>query len=93
MLPGTTVGNSQTGVWGNVSRNVPRNVPRNPETEENLPESFEKEVLALIKQNNKITRKTIADKYKVSEKTVTRRLQKIDVVFEGKGKNGHWEIP
>ncbi len=43
-------------------------------------------------RKGQITRKTIADKYNVSEKTVTRRLQKINVVFVGKGKNGHWEI-
>ena len=77
------------GVWNDVPQNVPQNVPQK---NTKLPANFDTVVLDLIKQNNKITREEIASKYNVGEKTITRRLKKLNVIFVGRGINGHWEI-
>ena len=84
-LSKATVGNSMAGVWNDVPQNVPQKNTK-------LPANFDTVVLDLIKQNNKITREEIASKYNVGEKTITRRLKKLNVIFVGRGINGHWEI-
>jgi predicted HTH transcriptional regulator len=73
------------GVWNDVPQNVPQKNTK-------LPANFDTVVLDLIKQNNKITREEIASKYNVGGKTITRRLKKLNVIFVGRGINGHWEI-
>ena len=69
-----------------VSQNVPQNVPQN----RNELIDFIKEK---IKENNKITRKAIAEDAGVSIKTVQRALKKIDnLKYIGRGNNGYWEF-
>ena len=80
---------NKAGVWKDVPQDVPQNVPQK---NTKLPANFDTIVLELIKQNNKITREEIASKYNVDAKTITRRLKKLNVIFVGRGINGHWEI-
>ena len=50
-------------------------------------------LIALIKQNSKITRKQMAGLLDVSERTVQRLLNEMpEVYFTGGGRSGHWEI-
>ena len=47
----------------------------------------------LIRQNNKITRKQMAERLNVSERTVQRLINDMpEVTFTGGGRSGHWEI-
>lgn len=47
----------------------------------------------LIKINNKITRRTIANELNISIRTIQRLLDEMeDVQYEGSGYSGHWEI-
>ena len=65
---------------------VPQSVPQN----RNELIDFIKEK---IKENNKITRKAIAEDAGVSIKTVQRALKKIDnLKYIGRGNNGYWEF-
>ncbi len=46
-----------------------------------------------IRENDKITRKTIADEAGVSVKTIERTIKEIDNLrYIGSGSNGHWEL-
>lgn len=46
-----------------------------------------------IRENDKITRKAIADEAGVSVKTVERAIKEIqNLQYIGKGSNGHWEL-
>lgn len=46
-----------------------------------------------IRENEKITRKAIADEAGVSVKTVERAIKEIqNLQYVGKGSNGHWEL-
>ena len=46
-----------------------------------------------IRDNNKVTRQSIADKLGVSKKTVERLIKEIDnLKYIGRGSNGHWEL-
>ena len=46
-----------------------------------------------IRNNNKVTRQSIADKLGVSKKTVERQIKEIDnLKYIGRGSNGHWEL-
>ena len=50
-------------------------------------------IITLIEQNNKITRKQIAEKLSVSLRTVQRIINSMDnIKFVGSGYSGHWEI-
>ena len=50
-------------------------------------------IIELIKNNNKITRKEIANKLSISLRTLQRILNSIDkIYYVGSGKGGHWEI-
>ena len=69
-----------------VPQSVPQSVPQN----RNELINFIKEK---IKENNKITRKAIAEDAGVSIKTVQRALKKIDnLKYIGRGNNGYWEF-
>jgi putative DNA-binding protein len=77
-----------------VPRNVPQNVARN--VAQNVPQDkitlieFIKEK---IREDNKITRKEVANKAGVSVKTIERTMKEIDNLrYVGVGKNGHWEL-
>lgn len=48
------------------------------------------EIIQLIRENNKITKATIAKELGVSEKTIEREMKKTNkIVYIG---SGHWEI-
>lgn len=50
-------------------------------------------IIELIRKNNKITRKQIAEELSISLRTVQRILNTMDQVhYVGSGKSGHWEI-
>ena len=67
--------------------NVPRNVPRMS------PEDMKNAIVDMIKKDNRISRKYMAETLGVSEKTITRYIKDIpNVKYIGKGKNGHWEV-
>lgn len=51
------------------------------------------EIIQLIRENNKITKATIAKELGVSEKTIEREMKKTNkIVYIGSGYSGHWEI-
>ncbi|MDP8034423.1 helix-turn-helix domain-containing protein [Pasteurella atlantica] len=81
------VGNASQDVSQDVSHNVPKNI---------TPYSKEERILIIkkhIKENNKITRKAIADELGVDLKTIQRDINKIDnLKYIGRGSNGHWEF-
>ena len=52
-----------------------------------------KKIRELVLLNPKITRKQIAEKLEISERSVQRLLNNMpDIQFTGGGRNGHWEI-
>ena len=54
---------------------------------------YEEEILALVKNNNKITREKIAQEIGVSKKTIEREIKKIlKLSYIGRGYSGHWEV-
>lgn len=61
---------------------------------QDVPQGELQEIIRLIYHNPKITRAEIGDKLQVSEKTIGRKLEKIQdkVRYEGSGYSGHWEI-
>ncbi|MBO6159173.1 MAG: putative DNA binding domain-containing protein [Firmicutes bacterium] len=55
-------------------------------------EGYETQIRSMIKANNKITRKQIAEALSVSLRTVQRILNSIDGLrYIGSGRGGHWE--
>lgn len=51
------------------------------------------EIIQLIRENNKITKATIAKELGVSEKTIEREMKKTNkIVYIGSGYSGHWEL-
>ena len=71
----------------NVSLNVPLNVPLNSR------EEIKNAIIELIKNDNKVTRKFMAESLKISEKTVSRYIKEMpDIRYVGTGKSGHWEF-
>lgn len=54
---------------------------------------YESKIIALIKENNKITRKQMASELSLSLRTVQRIINSMDTItFVGSGRGGHWEI-
>lgn len=67
--------------------NVPRNVPRMS------PEDMKNAIVDMIKKDNRVSRKYMAETLGVSEKTITRYIKDIpNIKYVGKGKNGRWEV-
>ena len=57
------------------------------------PSFSEKELKKLIKSNEKITRKEIAEYFGVSPRTIQRYMNQVKSVrYVGSGKSGRWEI-
>ena len=47
----------------------------------------------IIKKNNRVSRKYLAEILGVSEKTITRYIKEIPNLSDvGKGKNGYWKL-
>ncbi|MCR5836973.1 MAG: HTH domain-containing protein [Lachnospiraceae bacterium] len=54
---------------------------------------YEKQILELVKNNDKVTREEIAQKIGVSKKTIEREIKKIkNLSYIGSGYSGHWKI-
>lgn len=72
-----------------VAQDVARYVARDVAQEKN----FEEYILNKIRENNKITRATMAAELGVSIKTVERKIKNMPYVeYHGRGKHGHWVI-
>lgn len=69
-----------------VPQNVPRNVSQNKE-------EIIDYIKELVKINNKVTRKDIAQKLGLSVKTIQRIIKEIEgLKYIGRGSNGYWEL-
>ena len=56
-------------------------------------EDMKNAIIDMIKKDNRVSRKYMAETLGVSEKTITRHIKAISGVrYVGKGKNGHWEV-
>lgn len=70
---------------------VPQDVPQD------VPQQSRDEIISIIiqevKNNKKVTRKEIAQKLGLTEKTIGRYMKNIDnLKFIGRGRHGYWEI-
>jgi ATP-dependent DNA helicase RecG len=75
-----------------VPQSVPEGVPQNV-PEGVLQESFDKQILEMIRENSSVTTDMIAEKLNVSVKTVKRHIKKMEAVcYVGSGYSGHWEV-
>ena len=75
---------------GNDARNVAQNDAQNVAQDKVLLAEFIKEK---VRNNNKITRKAIAEEAGVSVKTIERAIKDIfNLRYVGTGRNGHWEL-
>ena len=77
--------------WGTgVSANVPHGGTHD---EEKIRESYESGILSMVKSNNRITRKEMAEKLSISLRSLRRIINKMDELhYVGSGNHGHWEI-
>lgn len=74
----------------NDARNVAQNDAQNVAQDKVLLAEFIKEK---VRNNNKITRKAIAEEAGVSVKTIERAIKDIfNLRYVGTGRNGHWEL-
>ena len=81
--------NKQTNVGGNVGINVGGNVGINVGTNED-------KVVALLKQDNRLSAKTLAATLGLTDRQVERILSRLKadgkIVRHGASKNGYWEV-
>ena len=55
--------------------------------------NYEAQIIALVKKNNKITRKQMAEELSIGLRTVQRIINSMDnLKYVGSGNNGHWEL-
>lgn len=57
------------------------------------PANLDEMILADISNDDTVSRRTMAARHHVSEKTIERHLKKLGFVFEGPSKTGHWIRP
>ena len=68
----------------NLNYNVPQDVPQ---------DDLDAKIIELISQDNKISRKKMAEVLNVSTKTIQRHIKDMEnVKYVGSGYSGHWEI-
>lgn len=61
--------------------------------EEKIRESYESSILSMVKSNNRITRKEMAEKLSISLRSLQRIINEMDELhYVGSGNHGHWEI-
>lgn len=61
--------------------------------EEKIRESYESGILSMVKSNNRITRKEMAEKLSISLRSLQRIINEMDELhYVGSGNHGHWEI-
>ena len=70
-------------------QNVPQNVPQNKSRESRI-----NDIIQVLKENPKVSRKQLAEQLGVNPKTTGRDLATIKekVRYVGSAKNGHWEV-
>ena len=62
-------------------------------TQDVTQDDIEAKILGLVRENNKISTETIAQKLSISSRTVKRRIDNMpNLKFVGSGYSGHWEI-
>jgi ATP-dependent DNA helicase RecG len=84
-IPLTNVADVKIGPKKNVGQGVGQGVGQ----EENL----EDKILQMIAENNKVTKKEIAQALGVSEKTIERHMKDMDnIEYVGRGYSGYWHI-
>lgn len=54
------------------------------------PANLDAMILSDISNDDTVSRRTMAERHHVSEKTIERHLKKLGFVFEGSAKTGHW---
>lgn len=81
-------------VTQNESKNDIQKIPKN-KTKISPAERLS-EIIRLVKQNNTITRNELADKLKVTSRTISRDIEKLKEMnkleYEGSAKKGRWVI-
>ena len=61
--------------------------------EEKIRESYESGILSMVKSNNRITRKEMAENLSISLRSLQRIINAMDELhYVGSGNHGHWEI-
>lgn len=81
----------------NGSQNEPQNNPQNePQNKPQRLGTLEENILNLIRLDERVTRKEMADQMKVSLSTVKRSINKLKdiglIEYKGSSKNGYWII-
>lgn len=67
-----------------LNYDVPQDVPQ---------DEFDVMIRKLIRENNKTSTDKMAERLKVSSKTIKRRIKLMkDVSYVGRGSNGYWKI-
>lgn len=56
------------------------------------PANLDEMILSDIQNDDTVSRKTMAERHHVSEKTIERHLKKLGFVFAGPSKTGHWVL-
>jgi len=70
-----------------VAQDVPQGVPQD------VPQSYSDMIISIIRENNQVTRKQIAEIIGVSMKTVAREIKKMsNLKYIGSGYSGFWKI-
>jgi ATP-dependent DNA helicase RecG len=88
-IPLTNVADVKIGPKRNVGQGVGQDVGQGVGQEENL----EDKILQMISENNKVTKKEIAQSLGVSEKTIERHMKDMDnIEYVGRGYSGYWHI-
>ena len=94
ILPNLNYNGTQAGTQGvgqGVGQDVGQDVGQG--VGQGVGQPYEKEIIRLIRKNNKISKKLIAEAVGVSEKTIEREMKKMsNIKYVGSGYSGHWEI-
>jgi len=79
------------GVAQGVAQDVPQGVPQ--DVPQDVPQSYSDMIISIIRENNQVTRKQIAEKIGVSKKTIEREIKKMsNIKYIGSGYSGFWKI-
>ena len=65
----------------------------NSGTQDGTQDDINNRIISLIRANNKISAKDMANELGISLRTVRRKLSELDCIkYVGRGYSGHWEI-
>ncbi len=87
-----------TVIWPNLNytggQGVPQGVPQ--DVSQDVPQGvddIDRTIVRLIREDNKISTESIAEKLSLSSKTIKRRIAKMpNIRYVGSGYSGHWEV-